>query len=107
VTLSDNVEIMCGRFLALKSPDEIARWFATRNATPNSRPRYNVAPTQDILAVRFNPETKERTLDALRWGLVRTLALYGMTLAEVVDLYRVSADVIERIVGAGAKGTHR
>jgi putative SOS response-associated peptidase YedK len=61
---------MCGRFLASKSPDEIARWFATRNATPNSRPRYNVAPTQDILAVRFNPETKERTLDALRWGLV-------------------------------------
>jgi putative SOS response-associated peptidase YedK len=25
---------------------------------------------QDILAVRFNPESKERTLDALRWGLV-------------------------------------
>jgi putative SOS response-associated peptidase YedK len=70
VTLWGNVEIMCGRFLASKSPDEIARWFATRNATPNSRPRYNVAPTQDILAVRFNPETKERTLDALRWGLV-------------------------------------
>ena len=29
-----------------------------------------MAPTQDILAVRFNPETRERTLDALRWGLV-------------------------------------
>src|SRR5438477_11274422 len=29
-----------------------------------------VAPTQDILAVRFNPETKERALDMLRWGLV-------------------------------------
>jgi putative SOS response-associated peptidase YedK len=54
----------------LEIPDEIARWFATRNATPNSRQRYNVAPTQDILAVRFNPETKERILDALRWGLV-------------------------------------
>src|SRR6266581_2755004 len=61
---------MCGRFLLSKSPEEIARWFATRNATPNSQPHYNVAPTQDILAVRFNPETKERALDALRWGLV-------------------------------------
>jgi putative SOS response-associated peptidase YedK len=61
---------MCGRFLLSKSPDEIARWFATRNATPNSRPRYNIAPTQDVLAVRFNPETSERTLDALWWGLV-------------------------------------
>src|SRR6266436_736858 len=61
---------MCGRFLASKSADEIARWFATRNATPNSRPRYNVAPTQDVLDVRFNAERKERNLDGLRWGLV-------------------------------------
>ena len=61
---------MCGRFLLSKSPEEIARWFVTRNATPNSQPHYNIAPTHDVLAVRFNPETKERTLDALRWGLV-------------------------------------
>jgi len=61
---------MCGRFLMSKSPDEVARWFATRNATPNIRPSYNVAPSQDVVAVRFNPETGQRTLDALRWGLV-------------------------------------
>jgi putative SOS response-associated peptidase YedK len=61
---------MCGRFLASKSPDEVARWFATRNATPNARPRYNVAPSQDVLAVRFDAEAGQRTLDALRWGLV-------------------------------------
>jgi putative SOS response-associated peptidase YedK len=61
---------MCGRFLARKSPEEVARWFATRNPLPNARPRYNVAPTDAVLAVRFNPETKERTLDPLRWGLV-------------------------------------
>jgi putative SOS response-associated peptidase YedK len=61
---------MCGRFLASKSPEEVSRWFATRNATPNSRASYNVAPSQDVLTVRFNPETQQRTLDALRWGLV-------------------------------------
>src|SRR5713226_4724861 len=61
---------MCGRFLMSKSPEEVARWFATRNATLNSPPRYNIAPTQDVLTVRFNPETGQRTLDALRWGLV-------------------------------------
>jgi putative SOS response-associated peptidase YedK len=32
--------------------------------------RFNIAPTDPVLTVRFNPETKERTLDALRWGLV-------------------------------------
>ena len=35
----------------------------------NSR-RYYIAPTQDVLAIRLNPETKQRTLDALRWGLI-------------------------------------
>ena len=61
---------MCGRFVISSPADSVAKWFGTRNATPNSRPSYNVAPTQDILAVRFNPETRERTLNALRWGLV-------------------------------------
>jgi putative SOS response-associated peptidase YedK len=37
---------------------------------PNSRPRYNVAPTDEIAVVRFDPESKQRTLDTLRWGLI-------------------------------------
>ncbi len=61
---------MCGRFIISKFPDDVARWFGTTGALPNSRPRYNVAPTDQIAVVRFNPETKERTLDTLRWGLV-------------------------------------
>jgi putative SOS response-associated peptidase YedK len=31
---------------------------------------WNIAPTQDVLAMRFNPETKLCTLDTLRWGLI-------------------------------------
>src|SRR6266852_358113 len=61
---------MCGRFVISSAAESVAKWFGTRNATPNSRPRYNAAPTQSILAVRYNPETGERSLDALRWGLV-------------------------------------
>jgi putative SOS response-associated peptidase YedK len=61
---------MCGRFIFYSPADSVTKWFGTKNPSPNSRPRYNVAPTDDVLAVRFNPETKERTLDALRWGLV-------------------------------------
>lgn len=33
---------------------------------PNWAPRYNFAPTQGALAVRFNAETKERTVDVLQ-----------------------------------------
>jgi putative SOS response-associated peptidase YedK len=61
---------MCGRFIISKFPDEIARWFGSAGPLPNSRPRYNAAPTQDIAVVRLDPETTERTLDTLRWGLV-------------------------------------
>jgi hypothetical protein len=31
---------------------------------------YNIAPSQEVLAIRLNPETKQRSLDRLRWGLV-------------------------------------
>jgi putative SOS response-associated peptidase YedK len=31
---------------------------------------FNIAPSQEILAIRLNPESKQRSLDRLRWGLV-------------------------------------
>jgi putative SOS response-associated peptidase YedK len=61
---------MCGRFLNKLPAAEIARIFSTRNPLPNYPARFNIAPTDPVLTVRFNPETKERSLDALRWGLV-------------------------------------
>ena len=30
---------------------------------------YNIAPSQKVLTIRFNPETGESSLDALQWGL--------------------------------------
>lgn len=61
---------MCGRFLLTRSPDEIARWFNVTGPLPNARPRYNVAPSQDILAVVYDGQAKARSLQAFRWGLV-------------------------------------
>jgi putative SOS response-associated peptidase YedK len=61
---------MCGRFLNKLPVEEIARIFRTTNPLPNYPARYNIAPTTPVLTVRFNPETKERSLDPLRWGLV-------------------------------------
>jgi len=31
---------------------------------------YNIAPSQKVLTIRFNPETQARSLDALQWGLI-------------------------------------
>jgi len=33
-------------------------------------PLSNIAPSQKVLAIRFNPETQARSLDALQWGLI-------------------------------------
>ena len=61
---------MCGRFYVTRPPAAVASLFNASGPTPNAAPRWNVAPTQDALVVRFNPETRTRHLDSLRWGLV-------------------------------------
>jgi putative SOS response-associated peptidase YedK len=61
---------MCGRFQASSSPAELARWFKTAGPAPNMLQRYNAAPTQDLPVVLRDPESGERRLEALRWGLV-------------------------------------
>lgn len=61
---------MCGRFVQKTPLGEIQVLFETANAVPNAPPRYNAAPTDNLAVVRFNPQTRQRSLDLLRWGLV-------------------------------------
>jgi len=61
---------MCGRFVQKTPLGEIRVLFDTANPVPNMAPRYNAAPTDSLAVVRFNPQTRTRALDLLRWGLV-------------------------------------
>ena len=61
---------MCGRFASSLPPDEMRRLFATLGETPNHPPSWNVAPTQTALVVRRHPDTDERRLDPVVWGLI-------------------------------------
>jgi len=61
---------MCGRFVQKTPLGDIRVLFETVNPVPNAPPHYNAAPTQDLAVVRYNPQTRERSLDLLRWGLV-------------------------------------
>jgi len=61
---------MCGRFVSVTPPEIMRQVFGTTNATANFPPRWNLAPTQDMLVVRHNPETHERSLDIVKWGLI-------------------------------------
>ncbi|MDD2794656.1 SOS response-associated peptidase [Acidocella sp.] len=62
---------MCGRFASFQPPEAIRALFRTVNPVPeDARPSWNVAPSQPALAVRRHPETGDRHLDLLIWGLV-------------------------------------
>jgi putative SOS response-associated peptidase YedK len=60
---------MCGRVVITSAPAAIRAIFGTTNATPNYQPSWNVAPTQQAMVIRRHPDTGERSLDLLRWGL--------------------------------------
>ncbi len=61
---------MCGRYASLLPPEAVARFFRTTNALANIGPSWNVAPSQQAMVVRRHPETGERHLDLLQWGLL-------------------------------------
>ena len=61
---------MCGRFVQKTPLGDIRVLFETANPVTNAPLHYNAAPTQDLAVVRYNPATKARSLDLLRWGLV-------------------------------------
>ena len=60
---------MCGRF-AFYSPAEATAALFGATGTYDPGPRYNIAPTQDLSAVRGRDGSDGRELVALRWGLV-------------------------------------
>ena len=59
---------MCGRF-AFYSPAEAAAALFGVTTTAEVKPRYNIAPTQELAAIRDSTDG-ERELVMLRWGLV-------------------------------------
>jgi putative SOS response-associated peptidase YedK len=72
LALADGVTIavMCGRYASFLPAEAIARLFGTSNPLPNLAPSWNLAPSQPALVVRRHPDTGERHLDVLGWGLL-------------------------------------
>ena len=62
---------MCGRFTLTTQAAEVARLFEVDYLeTEVLAPRYNVAPTQEIPAVRYDEHRGGRSLELFRWGLL-------------------------------------
>ena len=61
---------MCGRFILISSQKELTEEYGLIE-TPEVRPRYNIAPSQEIAAIRYTPGApNNRELIFLRWGLI-------------------------------------
>jgi len=64
---------MCGRVIQSSSPLRLAiveGLDASDSRMKNIRPRYNAAPSQELLVIRENLKTGKRSLDLLKWGLI-------------------------------------
>jgi putative SOS response-associated peptidase YedK len=61
-------ESVCGRFTLTSPAQAIAEAFGVEPPA-DLAPRYNIAPSQDVLVVRA-AESGERTIAPVRWGLV-------------------------------------
>ena len=62
---------MCGRYRRTTQEEELARIYHIPIPKQTDLPiSFNIAPSQKVLTIRFNPETQQRSLDALQWGLI-------------------------------------
>ncbi len=60
---------MCGRFTSYHSSSEIAKAFNLTDV-PQLKPRYNIAPTQEVATIIRSDASGEREFKWLRWGLI-------------------------------------
>lgn len=64
---------MCGRIIQSSSPLRLAivdGLDVSDSRLGNIRPRYNGALSQELLVIRQNHKTGERSLDLIKWGLI-------------------------------------
>jgi putative SOS response-associated peptidase YedK len=64
---------MCGRFVRKTPVAQLAQALLFPETAPQP-PRYNIAPTQLVAAVRAAPQAPARELAWLRWGLIPSWA---------------------------------
>ena len=70
---------MCGRFTLRANLNDVVEQFQIGDLPntlpePTSRPRYNIAPTQTVLAIRCPQDVAHKELVGLRWGLIPSWA---------------------------------
>lgn len=61
---------MCGRYTLTPALDQILEHYALEDELDSYRPRYNIAPSQDVPVVRLSDEPQRRIMMQMHWGLI-------------------------------------
>ena len=61
---------MCGRYTQTITPELIAELFKVDEPMPMFKANYNIAPTQNVVAIRRKAESEKRECVLLKWGLI-------------------------------------
>ncbi len=64
---------MCGRYTLRTRLNQLLQIYGAQSDV-DLEPRYNIAPTQDVAAVRANSDANARELVRLHWGLIPSWA---------------------------------
>lgn len=75
---------MCGRFSLTMPADAMGRLFGV-DTPAQLGPRFNIAPSQDVFAVRRREAADGRELAALRWGFVPAWAREPETMRQPIN----------------------
>ncbi|MGE0224022.1 MAG: SOS response-associated peptidase [Acetobacteraceae bacterium] len=97
---------MCGRYATFLPAEAIVALFQTSGPVPNWAPTWNMAPTRDAPVVRLHPESRERRLDLLRWGLVPHWAKDPKSVRMTINARAEGVATTPMFRDAYAKGRH-
>ena len=73
---------MCGRYTLHQPAERLVKEFQLAEA-PRIEARFNIAPTQKVLAIRHSPDGNEAVL--LRWGLIPSWAKEATIGAKLIN----------------------
>ena len=71
---------MCGRVIQSSGPLRLGiveGFDVSDDRLGNIHPRYNAAPSQELLVIRQNHKTGQRSLDMIKWGRLQACSGYA------------------------------
>jgi putative SOS response-associated peptidase YedK len=95
---------MCGRYRRTTAEEELAKRYHIPIPRQTDLPiSWNIAPSQNVLTIRRNPETGIRSLDALKWGLIPNWSKDGKVAYSTINARAETVDTAATYRGAFKK----